>query len=386
MRTRARGPLAAFAAFGVFWGAWGVVLPDVKEQVGASVSELGVALLFIGLAALPAMLLTGRLTDRVGARAVAPLLLLFAATVTLPGLTHSVTALALALAVLGLASGSLDVAINVAATTFEATGGPRVMQLAHALFSGGFLVAAVSVGFARDVGASPQQILLAAAAVIAVTAALNRGHSHAPAAPRERRRLVFSGRLVALGLLCAVAFVVESGIESWSALFLEEDLAAPPSVSGLGPGLFAISMVAGRLAGQALELRLGDRALLAGGAATAALGVALAAMAPSIPLALLGFLLGGAGVSVAAPTLIGAAGRGAREAERGSAVASVTTLAYLGFLGGPPLIGAVSGAYDLRIGFALLAAIAAALAVTAASFGGALSLRREQHPARGGVR
>ncbi|MBW3593639.1 MAG: MFS transporter [Actinobacteria bacterium] len=382
---KARGPLVAYAGFGVFWGAWGVVLPDVKEQVGASVSELGIALFFISLAALPAMLLTGRLTDRIGARAVAPLLLLFAATVTLPGLTHSVTTLALALAALGLASGSLDVAINVAASTVEANGGRRVMQLAHALFSAGFLVAAVSVGLAREAGARPEQVLLVAAAVVAAAAVFNRGHPRA-SAPRRGRRLVFSGRLVTLGLLCAVAFVVESGIESWSALFLEEDLGAPPSISGLGPGLFAVAMVTGRLAGHALELRLGDRALFAGGAMTAALGLGLAASAPTIPLALAGFLVGGAGISVAAPTLIGAAGRGAGDAERGSAVASVTTLSYLGFLGGPPLIGAVSGAYDLRVGFALLAAIAAALALTAASFGGALSLRRGQHPARGGVR
>lgn len=382
---KARGPLAAFAAFGVAWGAWWVVFPDVQEQVAASISELGVALFFMSLAALPSMLLAGRLADRVGARAVAPLLLVFAVALTLPGFADSVTTLAVALAVLGLASGSLDVTINVAASSVEAIGGPRVMQLAHAFFSAGFLVAAVSVGFARDAGARPVHVLVTTAAVVAAAAALNRGMAAAAAAGRERR-LVFSRRLVALGLLCAVAFLVESGIESWSALFLEGNLAAPPSVGGLGPGLFAVAMVIGRLAGQALERRVSDRAIVAGGAAIAALGLALAAAAPSVPLALAGFLLGGAGVSVVGPALIGAAGRGAREAERGSAVASVTTLAYLGFLGGPPLIGAVSGAYDLRVGFALLAAIAAALAVTAASFGGALSLRREQHPARGGVR
>jgi len=60
VRRRVVGPLAAFAAFGTFWGAWGVLLPDVKEQAEASVAELGAALLAVGLAALPAMLATGR--------------------------------------------------------------------------------------------------------------------------------------------------------------------------------------------------------------------------------------------------------------------------------------------------------------------------------------
>jgi MFS family permease len=96
--------------------------------------------------------------------------------------------------------------------------------------------------------------------------------------------------------------------------------------------------------------------------------------------ALLGFALGGVGVSVAAPTLFGAAGRGASPAERGSAVASVTTVSYLGFLTGPPLIGAVSGAFDLRAGIALMAVAALVLAVAAGSARHALPGSPRRHP------
>jgi hypothetical protein len=117
------GPLAAFAAFGVFWGTWGVLLPDVKQQVGASVAGLGAALLFISVAALPAMVVAGRLSDRLGAWLVAPTLLLFGGAIVLPGLTHSVVWLGVALAAVGAASGALDVAINVAATAEEAASG-----------------------------------------------------------------------------------------------------------------------------------------------------------------------------------------------------------------------------------------------------------------------
>jgi MFS family permease len=174
--------------------------------------------------------------------------------------------------------------------------------------------------------------------------------------------------------------MIEGGIENWSALFLETDLDASPAVSGLGPGSFAAAMVGGRLLGQWLELRVGDRRLLAVGAVTASGGLLLAAVAPSIPLALLGFAVGGAGVSVAAPTLFGAAGRGASEAERGTAVASVTTISYLGFLVGPPLIGAVSGASDLRVGIGLLAGIALALAAAAAAAHRTLPDDGARHP------
>jgi MFS family permease len=180
--TSRSGPLAAFAAFGIFWGAWGVLLPDVKEQVGASVSGLGAALLAVGVAALPAMLLTGRIVDRFGLRFLPPALLLFGAAVVLPGLAGSVWQLGLALAVVGAASGALDVVINVAASTVEASGGRRIIQIAHALFSAGFLVAAVGVGFAREAGAEPLPVLVAASVVIVATAALNTGHPGAPPA------------------------------------------------------------------------------------------------------------------------------------------------------------------------------------------------------------
>jgi len=375
----ARGPLLAFAAFGAYWGAWGVLVPEVKEQVDASVTELGIAFLAVALAALPAMLVTGRIVDRVGPRILPLTLVLFGGAVLLPGLADSVWQLTLALTFVGLTSGAVDVVINVAATNVETSGGPRVMQIAHALFSAGFLVAAISVGLARGVGAGPLPVLIGVSALVLASAAVNRGH---PASPRTSapRRFTFSRRLLVLGVLCGLAFMVEGGIENWSALFLETDLDASPAVSGLGPGFFAAAMVAGRLLGQWLELRVGDRRLLAAGALTAAGGLLLAAVAPAVPLALLGFALGGAGVSVAAPTLFGAAGRGASEAERGSTVASVTTISYLGFLVGPPLIGAVSGLSGLRVGIGLLAAIALFLAVAAAAARRALPDERARHP------
>jgi MFS family permease len=385
VRSSAAGPLAAFAAFGVFWGAWGVVLPDVKEQTGASVAGLGGALAVISVAALPAMLLAGLVADRIGGRLVAPTLLAFAAAVVLPGLADSVWQLTLALAFVGAASGALDVAINVAATAIEASGGGRLIQVAHALFSAGFLVAAVLVGLARSFGADPFPILGGCATLLVLVALLNRGALQAAGA-RPRRRLRVSGRLLLLGALCAVAFVVEGGIENWSALFLERELDASPAVGGLGPGLFAAAMVTGRLLGQRLEARVGDRHLLVAGGTTAAAGLGLAAAGPAVAVALAGFVLAGAGISVAAPTLFGAAGRSASDTDRGSAVASVTTVAYLGFLAGPPLIGVVSGAAGLRIGLLALAAVAALLALSASFARDALPLRRLQHPPRGVVR
>ena len=69
---RARTTLAGFVALGLFWGAWAAVLPSVQDATGASKGALGVAMLFVSLGSLPAMLLlAGPAVDRFGARAVA---------------------------------------------------------------------------------------------------------------------------------------------------------------------------------------------------------------------------------------------------------------------------------------------------------------------------
>jgi MFS family permease len=138
-----RGSLSAFAAFGVFWGAWAVLLPAIKEHTGASVVALGVALLFVAAAALPAMFLTGLLLDRFGPRILPFAAIFFGLAVLLPGFAQSPLQLALALVVVGIASGALDVSINFGATSIEACGGAPIMQKAHASFSAGFLAGSV---------------------------------------------------------------------------------------------------------------------------------------------------------------------------------------------------------------------------------------------------
>jgi MFS family permease len=122
-------------------------------------------------------------------------------------------------------------------------------------------------------------------------------------------------------------------------------------------------MMLGRLSGQWLESRLGDTLLLAGAMTVALLGLFGAAAAPNVPAAIAAFFVGGAGISIAAPALFGAGGRLATPEERGSAVATVTTLGYLGFLIGPPLVGGLAEAIGLRAAFVALALIAAGLVV-----------------------
>jgi predicted MFS family arabinose efflux permease len=368
MKHRRADTLLAFASFGLLWGAWAAIVPAVQDGVGASKAGLGLALLGVGLGSLPAMLLVGPQVNRRGPRVMPLALAALAGAALLPGVAESVPALLVALVAVGAASGAVDVAINAAAAEYEATTGHRIMQLAHALFSVGVLVGAVGAGLAREfLDAGRLEVLAGVSGVLLAAAFVNRrqpGREGAVAAPGAER-MRFRRYAIVLGLVCGASFLIEGGIEAWSALFLERELDASPAVGALGPSAYALAMVLGRLSGQWLTDRVPDRVLLASGALVSLGGLLLAAAAGSIPVAVVAFFLGGAGVSVAAPVAFSAAGRRAGEAERGSAVATVTTIGYVGFLAGPPLTGAAAEAVGLRASFVVLACFAAALAVAA---------------------
>ena len=356
-----RGPLAAFVGFGLLWGGWAALVPAVQDAVGATKGELGLAFLFIAVGSVPAMVLTGRELDRRGTRILPWLLVGAAGAALLPAFVGSVPLLAAALLAVGAFSGATDVAMNAAVSELEARREARLMQLAHALYSAGLLVGALAVGVARELGAGRGLVLAGLALALLAAAAMNTGHERIAPRPRASRGPRVARAAIPLGIACAAAFVIEGGMENWGAVFLERDLDASPGVSALAPAAYGGAMMVGRLSGQWLERRLGDAVLLAGAFAVARVGLVGAVAAPNVPFAIAAFFVGGAGISIAAPALFGAGGRQATREERGSAVATVTTLGYLGFLVGPPIVGGLAELFGLRAGFAALALIAAGL-------------------------
>src|SRR5262249_32045665 len=247
----ARPLVAAFAVFGLYWGAWAACLPAIQRQTGASEAQLGLGLLCLAVASLPAMFAAGRLADLFGARLVPVALATFGGGIFFPGLAGSVAALYLSLPFVGLVTGAADVAINAQAATIEARHDVRVMDGLHASFSIGVLCGGVGAGLLRRAGGHPSWILGGVACLVLLTALANL----APAAPPEpaQRRVRLDRPLLVVGGVLAIAFLVENGLEGWSALFLERTLGSGPAISGLGPGLFAAAMASGRLLSQRIE-------------------------------------------------------------------------------------------------------------------------------------
>ncbi len=368
-RLERRGLLLAFTVFGLFWGSWSAVLPDVRERSGFGDGALGLALGAVAVAALPAMPLAGRLVDRSGPRDLLPrALLAFAAVGALLGVAGPPLALVGGLLLLGATTGVLDVVINTATAAWERMEGDRLMAAAHGCFSVGVLLGAALTGWARELGARPPLVLGVTAVVVAGAALVQPPYRRAPAVEASaggRRRLL--PVLLGLGGVVAVSFLIEDAVQSWSALHLERTLGAPPWVGGLGPGLFAGAMAAGRF-GAHLLVRAGHEAAVVGtGGLLTAAGVLVLGLAPSPGVALAGDVLAGAGVSVLAPTLLSAVGARSLPGRQGADLALVTACGYTGFVVGPLLVGLLSAALSLPTALGLLAVLAAVVAVVGPS-------------------
>lgn len=215
----------AFAAFGVMWGVWQSVLPDLARHHGLTSGPLGTILTLGFAVALPAMLLTGRLVDRLGAGwGMAITATSMAAGMLLVATLAPLGALVLGVILMAAGSGAYDVAINGAAMGDEAWSRPACLTLLHAAFSGGGMAGAIGAGLEIGAGVTFQLVYAPPAAVLLVTALLAaRSGWHAPP-PKGRVPRAVALAMLPLAMIAALAFVAEGSMETWSAIYLRDEL------------------------------------------------------------------------------------------------------------------------------------------------------------------
>ncbi|WP_416069799.1 MFS transporter [Streptomyces sp. AK02-01A] len=362
-----------FALDGFMFAGWVVRIPAIKQQTGSSASDLGLALLGVSAGAVVTMVFTGRLCRRFGSHPVTVVsAVLLSLSIVLPPRAHSALSLGLVLLVFGAAYGSLNVSMNSAAVDLVAALRRPVISSFHAAFSlGGMAGAGLGGLIAGGLSASVHLLVLAGVGLL-VTAvagpALLRHPAPVPERPSEsagpRRLDARARRLVVLfGVIALCTAYGEGAMADWSALHLTQDLDATPGVAATGYSLFALAMTVGRLSGTALMERLGQTRALVGGGVTAALGMLLGALAPTVWAALVGFAVAGVGLANIFPVAIGRAGALAGP----GGVAAASTLGYGGMLLGPPAIGFLADWFSLPLALTTVALLAAAAALIAYS-------------------
>jgi MFS family permease len=186
------------------------------------------------------------------------------------------------------------------------------------------------------------------------------------------RRMLRRPVLWLLGGIALFSAIVEGASGDWSALFSVEQRGMSEAAGAVTYSVFCVAMGVVRLVGEQVERRFGAVKILVAGALVAGAGLLLTALVPVAWLAFVGFGLAGGGLAFAFPValdLAGAAGRRGDGTGGEKEIGFVTTIAYSGFLIGPPMIGGIAQLTDLTfaIGFAGVVAVLIAPAALAAA-------------------
>jgi MFS family permease len=369
-RAARRAVTLVFALNGALIGSWAVRIPAIKANLELSDGTLGLALASVAAGSLVAMPLTGWLSARFGSRITTRVTLVwFCFAMTLPGLAPSLPLLVLATFNLGASTGSLDVAMNAHGVEVERRHPWPILSSFHAAWSLGGLFGATIGGIVAGagVGAGPH---LAAAGALGLLVALPISNALLPAdadvaTADDGPLLVRPPRaLWALGAVAMCGLVAEGAAGDWSAVYMKESLGTGAGVAAATFAAFSFAMTTGRLVGDRLTELWGPVALVRRGGVLGAVGIAAALLIAQPPAAVVGFACLGLGLAGIVPTVFRASAH-MPGITSGVALGAVSTMGYVGFLGGPPIIGGLAQLTSLPTALWLLVALGVAIAALA---------------------
>lgn len=383
LRSRARAAVSAlFFINAVFYANLVPRLPTVKAQLALDNSAFGLAIAALPVGALAAGLFAPVFIARFGSARTASFGLLLLGTAVLGvALAGSWTGFALAMFAVGGLDAIVDVAQNAHGFRVQRRYGRSIVNAFHGLWSVGAVTGGLLGSAAAGAGLSLTTHLAASLAVFGAAAIV--AHRFLLVGPEDAERSVPSTPvddpspahaarkhvlrpalwpLAALGALAACGAFVEDAGFSWGALYLRNEIGVGAAAGGLAFVALQTAMTIGRLTGDRVVDRVGQRRVALWGGAAIAVGMAGALAMPSLATTIAGFALAGLGVATLVPAVMQAADD-LPGLPSGVGLTMVSWLLRIGFLVSPALVGFVADATSLRV--ALLGVVAAGLVVLA---------------------
>lgn len=382
---RARGAVAAlFLTNGALFANILPRYPEIKEQLGLDNTVYGLAVASFPVGAIVAGLAAAALIRRFGSAKVAVVgTVLTSVGVLAAGLAPSVLLFALGLFIGGAMDAITDVAQNAHGLRVQRGYGRSILNSFHAVWSigavlgGSMAAAAIALGLPIGVHLAISAVLFSAVSLTALRfclpgldAAGAAADEDAVADPADVRAAVRAGirprvvlMLIALVIIAMAGTIVEDAGNSWASLYLGS-LGAPAAIAATGFIALVGAQFIGRLLGDGLVDRFGQRLVARAGGVIVVVGMGVALAFPTIPGTIIGFAAAGFGVATLVPAAMNEADvlPGLRH---GTGLTVVSWLMRLGFLLSPPVVGLIADATSLRAGLLLIPAVGVAVVLFA---------------------
>ncbi|MXN92538.1 MFS transporter [Flavobacterium sp. Sd200] len=352
-----------YFSMGLTFATWASRIPDIKQALNLSEADLGTVLFSIPCGQLLMMPFSARIVVKYGSSktVVVGIILYIASMVTL-GLGTERWHLMLSLFCFGISSNFTNISVNTQGLLTEGIFRRPIMSSFHGAWSlagfTGALIGLLMMNFSL-----PPRIHFAVVAVLLyIVIAFNYRYlvKTKPAKPEaiekhKKKSLLpkLNPALTWLGVIGFCSMVSEGIMFDWSGVYFKDVVRAPESLVVLGYTSFMVMMASGRFIGDKVTQRFGRKRVLQVSGVLISGGMYLAVFLPYIVPAAIGFMLVGLGVSTVVPGVYSIAGK-TPGIEPSKALTAVSSISFLGFLIGPPVIGYIAHAVGLKMSFALI--------------------------------
>ncbi|AYL94104.1 MFS transporter [Mucilaginibacter celer] len=347
---------AMFFMAGLSFSSWASRIATVQQDLGLSDAGLGAVLFALPVGLMCSLPFSGWIITKIGSKklVIIALIVYSMALVTL-GLAQNAFQLVICLMCFGFSSNAVNIAVNTQAVATEQLYQRPIMAFFHGLWSlAGFTGAGIGTFMIAN-GIIPLYHFMAMLIVIALGVLVAARYLKDDKVTDAGPVFVMPDKsLIKLGIIAFCSMICEGAMFDWSVIYFKKVVLAPATVVGIGFTTFMFTMAGGRFIADWFAHRFGLKRTLQVSGSLTAIGLTIAVIFPYVPTALLGFLLVGAGVSSVVPMVYSAAGKSKTMAP-GVALAAVSTIGFLGFLVGPPVIGFIAGIATLRASFVLIA-------------------------------
>lgn len=357
--NRIRWAVAMFYfGMGLTFATWASRIPTIKTTLQLSEGTLGTILFALPVGQLTMMFFSGKLVTRYGSHRVLPVaILLYAISLTNLALAQNAWQLALGLFAFGLTANLTNISVNTQGVYTEGLFKRNIMLSFHGMWSlAGFTGALVGLGMLALDLTTYTHFIIVACIVLGLVAFNYKLLIRAKETQKTEKKKPFfkpDPTLIWLGVIGFCCMASEGVMFDWSGVYFKDVVKVPGPLVVLGYTSFMIMMASGRFFGDRLTQKWGRKKVMQISGCVISTGLFTAVFFPYIIPATIAFMFVGLGVSTIIPTLYSIAGKHPT-IPTGEALTAVSSVSFLGFLMGPPVIGHIAQAFGLQFSFAFI--------------------------------
>lgn len=350
-----------YFAQGICFSSWASRIPDIKNTFGLDDAAWGTILLMIPIGQICGMTLSGLLVSRLGSKRIFPIAIFgYVAMLLLIGLANTKYYLIINLIAFGFFGNFCNISVNTQAITLERMYGRSIMASFHGGWSAAGLIGA-SIGLLMSsLRVTPFVHFAIVAALVIAAVILNLRYLQEDVKHVKTKEEIASSKknkperfLFLLGIVAFCGMAAEGAMSDWSGVYLQDVVGTSQRLAPLGLTTYMITMASGRFVVDKASARFGKKRIVQAGGCLIFLGLFLAVAFPNLIITIIAFMIIGFGTCSIVPTIYSIAGQKTK-ISTGMALTIVSSISFIGFLLGPPVIGYISNLTNLRYSYALI--------------------------------